>query len=148
MADVQKLRFFRNISCQAVSGQQNGVQEARFLCGRTIFKCAAQRPDPQVTRRADFCRGVTLYTRETRRGDRKGTRLGPKLYVLLVSSFVACSGYMYSFGLRFCLGRFVAMLKPMLATALKVIAGIKIVGEVKVRHIHWKITFHEKCYFS
>ena len=98
-----------------------------------------------MTRRADFCRRVTLYTRSIRRGGRKDTRLGPKLYMRFASSFVTCSGYMYSFGLRFCLGRFVVMLKPMVATAKKVIEQRKIVGEGKVRHKCWNMTLHEKC---
>ena len=119
---------------EAASGKQNGVQEARFLCGRTILKLAAPRPDPQVTRRADFCRRVTLYTREIGRGGRKETRLGAKLYMRLASSFVTCSGYMYSFGLRLCPPTHVTMLKPMVATALKVIEQREIVGGVKGRH--------------
>ena len=127
----------------AASRQQNGVREARFLCGRTIFKSAAPRPDPQVTRRADFCRRVTLYTREIRRGGRKDTRLGPKLYILLASSFVTCSGYMCSFGLRLFPPTHVIMLKPMVATGEKVIEQRKIVGEGKVRHECWNMTFSQ-----
>ena len=88
---------------------------------------------------------LTVYSQiQVRRGGGKDTRLGPTLYVLLASSFVTGSGYMCLFGLRFCLGRFVVMLKPMVATALKVIAGIKIVGGFKVRHICWNMTFHEQ----
>ena len=73
---------------------------ARYRAG-TRPGCAASRtpacltaPSPHktsrcyMTRRADFCRRVTLYTREIRRGGRKDTRLWPKLYMIFASSFV------------------------------------------------------------
>ena len=130
---------------------------ARYRAG-TRPGCAASRtpacltaPSPHktsrcyMTRRADFCRRVTLYTREIRRGGRKDTRLWPKLYMIFASSFVTCLGYMCSFGLRFYPPRFVVVLKPMVATAEKVIEQIKIVGGGKLRHKCWNMTFHEKC---
>ena len=61
------------------------------------------------------------------------------------SSFVTCSGYMCFFGLRFCLGRFVVMPKPMVAAAEKVIAQRQSEGQYKVDATFWKMSFPKKC---
>ena len=49
MVEFENLRIPEKCHFRPPAGSKTNVQEARFLCGRTIFKSAAQRPILHVT---------------------------------------------------------------------------------------------------